>query len=58
MTFGTAARNGPSLSAVVRYLLGMGGLAFSLTILWLSMRAVMAIGGACVSGGPYVPAVE
>jgi hypothetical protein len=36
----------------------MGGLAFTLTILWLSMRAVMGIGGACASGGPYVPAVE
>lgn len=44
--------------ALVGYLVGMAGLAFSLTILWLSMRAVMGIGGACASGGPYVPAVE
>ena len=58
MTFGAADRTSPSLSAVVRYLLGMGGLALSLTLLWLSMRAVMDIGGACASGGPYVPAVE
>ena len=40
------------------FLLGIAGLTFSLTILWLSMRAVMGIGGACASGGPYVPAVE
>jgi hypothetical protein len=48
----------PSLSAVLRYLVGMGGLAFTMTILWLSMRAVMGIGGFCATGGPYVPAVE
>jgi hypothetical protein len=40
------------------YLVGIAGLAFSLAILWLSMRAVMGIGGACASGGPFVPAVE
>lgn len=51
-------RQAPSLRALTTYLLGMGGLAFTLTILWLSMRAVMGIGGACASGGPYVPAVE
>lgn len=56
--FGGAERRPASLSAVVRYLLGMGGLAFTLTILWLSMRVVMGIGGFCASGGPYVPAVE
>jgi hypothetical protein len=44
--------------AAIAYLAGITGLAFSLTILWLSMRAVMGIGGACASGGPYVPAVE
>jgi hypothetical protein len=48
----------PSPSAVLRYLVGMGGLAFTMTILWLSMRAVMGIGGFCATGGPYVPAVE
>jgi hypothetical protein len=46
------------LSAVVEYVIGMGGLAFTLTILWLSMRAVMGIGGSCANGGPYVPAVQ
>jgi hypothetical protein len=28
----------------------------SITLLFLGMRAVMAIGGACADGGPYVPA--
>jgi hypothetical protein len=36
----------------------MGGLAFCLALLWLGMRAVLDIGGACASGGPYVPRVE
>jgi hypothetical protein len=53
-----AAPRTPGLGAISAYLVGMGGLAFTLTILWLSMRAVMGIGGACASGGPYVPAVE
>jgi hypothetical protein len=56
--FATADQDGPRLGAVLRYLVGIAGLAFSLTALWLSMRAVMDIGGACASGGPYVPAVE
>ena len=37
------------------YLLGVVGMAASLTILFLSMRAVMDIGGACAEGGPFVP---
>jgi hypothetical protein len=57
-SFGTVEPSSPSPGAVARYLIGIAGLAFSLTILWLSMRAVMDIGGACASGGPYVPAVE
>jgi hypothetical protein len=48
----------PGLGAITAYLIGMGGLAFTITILWLTMRAVMGIGGACASGGPYVPAVQ
>lgn len=43
---------------MTRFLVGIGGLAFSMTLLWLSMRVVMGIGGSCASGGPYVPAVE
>ena len=48
----------PRLGRVVAFLAGMALLAFSITLLWLSMRIVMGIGGACASGGPYVPAVE
>jgi hypothetical protein len=47
----------PKLRSIVLYVVGIGGLAFTITILWLSMRAVMDIGGACATGGPYVPAV-
>ena len=32
---------------------GVAGLAFALTGVWLGMRSVMDIGGACGSGGPY-----
>ena len=54
----TAPPRTPGLGAITAYLVGMGGLAFTLTILWLSMRAVMGIGGSCASGGPYVPSVQ
>jgi hypothetical protein len=36
-------------------LFAMGAVACALTLLWLGMRAVMEIGGACASGGPFVP---
>ena len=42
------------LGPVVDYLLGVAGLAFCITLLWLGMRAVMDLGGFCASGGPYV----
>ena len=58
MELGVSSQATPRVGAVVRYLFGVGGLAFALTILWLSMRLVMGIGGSCASGGPYVPAVE
>jgi hypothetical protein len=38
---------------VALYLLGVAGLAASLTILFLCMRAVMDVGGFCAEGGPY-----
>lgn len=56
--FGTVEQAPVRLRPALTYLVAIGGLAFSLTILWLSMRAVMGIGGFCASGGPYVPAVE
>lgn len=58
IAYGETDRRQVRIGPVVAYLLGIAGLAFSLTILWLAMRAVMGIGGACASGGPYVPAVE
>jgi hypothetical protein len=37
-------------------LLAAAGLAASITLVFLAMRAVMDIGGACADGGPYVSA--
>jgi hypothetical protein len=34
-------------------LVGVAGVAFSLTLLFRSMRSVQSIGGFCASGGPY-----
>jgi len=48
------ARRGWGYADVVLYLLGVAGLAASLTILWLGMRAVLGVGGYCAEGGPYV----
>jgi hypothetical protein len=31
------------------------GLSVCITLIWLGMRAVMDIGGACAEGGPFVP---
>jgi hypothetical protein len=41
--------------AVVSVLIAAAGLAACITLISLSMRAVMDIGGACASGGPYMP---
>ena len=40
---------------VLLVLVGVFGLAASITLIWLGMRAVMDIGGACADGGPFVP---
>ena len=34
-------------------IVGFAGVAFSLTLLYKSMRAVQSVGGLCASGGPY-----
>ena len=39
---------------VLIYAVGVAGLAMCLTLIFLSMRAVMDIGGFCAEGGPYV----
>ena len=36
------------------YLVGVAGLAASLTVVWLGMRAVLDVGGYCAENGPYV----
>ncbi len=42
------------MRALVLLLAGVAGLAMCLTLLFLGMRAVMDVGGACADGGPYV----
>lgn len=44
----------PSRRDVALFLLAMAGLAASITLMFLAMRAVMDIGGSCAEGGPYV----
>jgi hypothetical protein len=48
------ARRRPTIPSVVLLFVGMAGATCALTVLFLSMRAVMRIGGFCASGGPYV----
>ncbi len=43
-----------TLIDVLLYAVGVAGLAMSLTLVFLSMRAVMDVGGFCAEGGPYV----
>ena len=53
-TFGRPAEQAP-LRAVLLVCLAAFGLAACITFVWLGMRAVMDIGGACAEGGPFVP---
>jgi hypothetical protein len=39
-------------------LVGVAGMAFCITLVFLAMRAVLDIGGACADGGPYIPRVS
>jgi hypothetical protein len=45
---------GPSTRSLVIAMVGWAGLAACLTMVFLSMRAVMDVGGSCSEGGPYV----
>jgi putative oligomerization/nucleic acid binding protein len=49
--WGSGSRYG--LVDVALYLIGIAGLAACLTLVFLSMRAVMDVGGFCAEGGPY-----
>lgn len=46
----------PAVTNVVLYLVGIVIGTASITLLFLGMRAVMDVGGACADGGPYVSA--
>ena len=50
----TGAVTGPSTRTVLLYLTGIAGLAFSIALLFIEMRAVLDVGGSCADGGPYV----
>ena len=55
MGFG-AARRDPALGDVLKAAVGLGGMTMCLALMFLGMRAVMDVGGACADGGPYVSA--
>jgi hypothetical protein len=56
VTFGAPERGEPvDWRGVALLLIGAAGLAACLTWVFLGMRAVMDIGGACADGGPFVP---
>jgi hypothetical protein len=48
--------NGASVRVLAGYLAGIVVGTMSITLLFLGMRAVMDVGGACADGGPYVSA--
>jgi Short C-terminal domain len=50
---GMGKMDGRSVLRWTGSIVGLAGVAFSLTLLYKSMRAVQAIGGFCASGGPY-----
>ena len=47
---------GVSLDGLLKAVIGYAGTAMCITLVFLSMRAVMDVGGACADGGPYVVA--
>ena len=51
-----ASRQDPLVSDVAKASVGVGGIALCITLVFLGMRAVMDVGGACADGGPYVSA--
>ena len=51
-----AAHEETRLGDVVWLVLAVAGIAACITLVYLAMRAVMDVGGACADGGPYVSA--
>ena len=57
MTFGSSEAQPRAAGRDLALLLLAGaGMAFCITLLFLGMRSVMEVGGACADGGPYVSA--
>jgi len=56
MTARAREPEGASMRATLMTAIGWLGLAACLTLVFLAMRAVMDVGGACADGGPYVSA--
>jgi len=54
----TPARTPARWLAVLGFLIGMAGIAGSITVVFQGMRSVLDVGGQCASGGPYVIAVQ
>jgi Short C-terminal domain len=48
--------SGPSIRSIAGYLAGVALGSMCLTLVFLGMRTVMDVGGACADGGPYVSA--
>lgn len=55
MIFGGRDDQATSGRDIALLLVSAGGLGACLTLVFLGMRAVMDIGGACADGGPFVP---
>src|ERR1044071_2608881 len=51
--FDSSSDRSYGLTDVALYLLGAFGIAASITLVFLGMRAVMDVGGFCAEGGPY-----
>lgn len=49
-------RPGAGLGASVGVFVSLAGVSAAITMVFLGMRSVMAIGGACAEGGPFTPA--
>jgi hypothetical protein len=56
MAAGGRTDGGAPVRALLMTAVGWLGLAACLTLVFLAMRAVMDVGGACADGGPYVSA--
>jgi hypothetical protein len=52
--FGRTAPSAAGPRSILYLLVGVAGAALCLTLIFLSMRSVMDVGGQCADGGPYV----